>query len=266
MNDQEFQTLLNHFGLSWKGYRRVRKGVKKRLRRHMLGLNCRDVPAYLHVLSGDEKEKEACERLLTVPISRFFRDRRLWEILEREILPEIIRRGRDPIRVWCAGCASGEEVYSLLILWRGLKGPVQSPPEVLATDRHPDYLLRARTGVYTSSSLREVPGPLRSFYFNAREGGRYFAVSPSLQKNITWRVHSLLLDPPASPFDLIFLRNNLLTYYEGRLKERSFTGIIKSLASDGFLVIGAKEKLPLETDSLTHWPSLPYIYTKASPS
>ncbi len=117
MNDQHFHQLLQHLGLSWRGYRKVRKGVKKRICRHMYQLGCRDVSTYLLKLDKNEDARLQCEQNMAVSISRFFRDRKLWETLEKEILPELIEKHREKIAVWSAGCACGEEVYSLKILW-----------------------------------------------------------------------------------------------------------------------------------------------------
>ncbi len=89
-DDHQFRQLLHHLGLSWKGYRRVRKGVKKRIRRHMQQLGCQNMPAYLLELDKSKEARRQCEQMVAFPISRFFRDRKLWEVLEKEILPELL--------------------------------------------------------------------------------------------------------------------------------------------------------------------------------
>ena len=88
MDDHQFRRLLHHLGLSWTGYRKVRKGVKRRISHHMLRLDCPDMAGYLHVLERNTETKAECKRLMTVSISRFFRDRRLWDLLQEEILYE----------------------------------------------------------------------------------------------------------------------------------------------------------------------------------
>ncbi len=94
MDDQQFRQLLNLFGFSWKGYRKVRKGVKKRINRHMKELGCRNMAAYLAELEKEDEARQHCELLLTVSISRFFRDREFWRTLEKKLLPELIRKKR----------------------------------------------------------------------------------------------------------------------------------------------------------------------------
>ena len=170
MDDKQFCQLLQHLGLSWTGYRKVRKGVKKRIARHMQNFGCRNVSAYLVELDRRNDARRDCERLMTVSISRFFRDRKLWENLQKDILPVLVETHNEKIKVWSAGCASGEEVYSLKIL-DVLEASAGRIPylEVLATDMNPDYLERARAGVYPLSSLKEVPEQLGSVYFQVIE-------------------------------------------------------------------------------------------------
>ena len=114
MNDESFAKLLEYFNLSWSGYRKVRKGVKKRIVRHMQSVGVTGIQAYLSLLDRDREIKKHCEKLMTVSISRFFRDKHLWQALEREIMPGLFSTMPDsePFRVWSCGCARGEEAYS----------------------------------------------------------------------------------------------------------------------------------------------------------
>ena len=105
MDDIQFQKLLDYLGYSWAGYRRVGKGVKKRINRHMQQLGCRDIAAYLKILSLQTASRHECELLMTVSIRRFFRDRPLWEMLENRLLPYLIADHIGPMKVWSAGCA-----------------------------------------------------------------------------------------------------------------------------------------------------------------
>ena len=212
MEDTQFRQLLNRFGFSWAGYRRVRKGVKKRLARHMLEMHCGHIENYIEAIEKDRAVRLQFERLMTVSISRFFRDRGLWEIMRKSILSHLAQNAPRPIKVWAAGCASGEEVYSFKILWEGLRKPYfyNSDLIILATDMNPACLDRAKAAVYPRSSMREVPEAIRSTYFVTLGGGRY-ALKSEIREGIVWRVHQLLSDPPHNAFDLIFLRNSLLT-------------------------------------------------------
>jgi len=261
MDDQQFRQLLDVFGLSWEGYRKVRKGVKKRIRRQMQELRCQSMESYLTFLDQDQDMRLKCERLLTVSISRFFRDRVLWYTLENQILPSMVRKNRERVKIWSAGCACGEEVYSFRIMWEGLRLTFESLPklQVLATDMNPNYLDRAGSGVYPRSSLREVPEKIRSVYFQPQKGGRHYVVEPILKKDILWKIHSLFSEPMEHDFHLVFLRNNLLTYYQERLVVPALRKIVDSLIPGGFLIIGSHESLPSDAFNLIPVGGLPYL-------
>lgn len=92
MDDAAFRQLLDYLNLSWEGYRKVRKGVKKRIRRHMRTLGCGTLPAYFRILDREPALRQDCDRLMTVSISRFFRDRELWRALRERLLPNLARR------------------------------------------------------------------------------------------------------------------------------------------------------------------------------
>ncbi|MBL7203393.1 MAG: hypothetical protein ISS63_03535 [Desulfobacteraceae bacterium] len=264
MEDPQFRILLQHLGLSWTGFRKVRKGVKKRICRHMQRLNCPNMGEYLLELERSSKVRSQCECLMTVSISRFFRDKGMWEALRKEILPGLIKTHVEKISIWSAGCASGEEVYSLKILWDTLIFPNTPLPElsITATDMNPIYLKRARDGIYPLSSLKEVPEHFLSKYFKPEGGGKRYSLKASLRNGISWQIHNLLFSIPESKFQIIFLRNNLLTYYEDEVKESALKNLLTHLCPSGFLIIGSHEKLPFETSELHHYGAFSYIFKK----
>ncbi len=264
MNDQQFRQLLNRYEFSWAGYRKVRKGVKKRIHRYMESLKLSNMEAFLAELDKNDEIRYQCELLMTVSISRFFRDREFWQGFKEDILPEFIDDDREKIKFWSAGCACGEEVYSFKIIWNMLNDSYLNVPdlEVLATDINPIYLERARTGIYPPSSLKEVTKEIQSRYFKQRGGKKLFEVKALLKKGIEWKDHHLLSDPPGSDFDIIFLRNNVLTYYKEELKKKAFRKVLGSLALNGFLVIGCHETIPVEAENLIHDSHVPYVLRK----
>jgi chemotaxis methyl-accepting protein methylase len=267
MDDHQFRRVLDYLGLTWAGYRRVRKGVKKRIRRHMQELNITDMQDYIHELDRNTGEKNRCNLLMTVSISRFFRDIKLWELLNAEILPGLIKKYRKKISVWCAGCSSGEEVYSLKILWNEMISTSKDSPElaITATDINPIHLERALAGIYTASSLKDLPENFRLIYFKSQAKGRNsYLIKDSLKKGISWREHNLLFDPPISRFQVIFLRNSILTYHMDDTKKSVLKNIFQSLCPEGFLIIGAHEKLPHIMPELKLFSTLPYVFKKQS--
>jgi len=266
MDDDQFRQLLNSLGLSWEGYRKVRKGVKKRLHRHMHQLGCRNVEAYFSALNQNKGIRWDCEQLMTVSISRFFRDRHLWQTLEREILPLIMRGERGKVVVWSAGCALGEEAYSFKILWHATGGHGGPLADLLlvASDVNPDYLRKAQAGIYPSSSLKEVPEKWRDLYFNKTKRNQGYQVAEHLKEGITWQEGNLLSDPPGTGFQVIFLRNSLLTYYGEEVKVPAFQKISNALAREGLLIIGAHERIPPGARGLLAPCSHPHIFQKGA--
>jgi chemotaxis protein methyltransferase CheR len=263
VDDQQFRILLDFLHLSWTGYRKVRKGVKKRVSRFMEEMGCRRTDEFLSAIERNPELRKSVEILTTVSVSRFFRDRRLWRILEEPILPEIIAKRVEPVKVWSAGCACGEEPYSFRILWDTMQRRFERLPELelWATDMNPLYLAKAREGIYPPSSLKELPPEWRAGYFSSGTGSQV-SVSDFLKEGIQWRVHNLLTGiPPRVESQIILLRNNLLTYYNDEAKEFPFGRIIESLAPGGFLIIGLHEKLP-ESARLAPFPHHPYIFQK----
>jgi chemotaxis methyl-accepting protein methylase len=262
MDDIRFRRVLDFFDLSWKGYRRVRKGVKKRLARYMQQYEFRGMEAFLLALDKDQGQRAEVERLLSVSISRFFRDRELWRAIGESVLPEIVSAKPPKVKVWSAGCARGEETYSFRILWEESKKNRDRGPELelWATDLNAEYLSHAQKGVYSAASLKEVPEEWQVKYFSL-EGQTRWRISKSLGQEILWTIHNLTVDPPpAQAFHLIFLRNNLLTYYSEALKKATLAKVIESLSPGGFLIVGSHEKLPGGFPGVAPAPSHRNIY------
>lgn len=264
MHDQQFRQLLDYFSYSWEGYRRVRKGVKKRVNRHMQELGCRSINEYFLYLDRDRGVRQQCECLMTVSVSHFFRDRLLWKMIEDQILPSIIEKNRKKVKFWFAGCACGEEVYSFKILWENMGDRFGHLPEleIWATDMNPAYLKRAQDGIYSLSSLKEVPLELRKIYFVNHGDKGLFRIAPYLKKGVLWKVHNLLSEFGEFNFQVIFLRNSILTYYKDDLKQSAFERVIDSLAKGNFLIIGSHEKLPTESKDLVPFSGQTYIFKK----
>ena len=264
MDDEQFRQVLDFFDFSWSGYRKVRKGVKKRISRHMQELKCPNINAYLDLLNQNAERRQDCERRMTVSISRFFRDRQFWHDLADDLLPPMIKREKKALRVWSAGCARGEEVYSFKIVWDRLNKAYEQLPEIgiVATDIHPDYISKARAGVYTKSSVKEVSQEIREQYFDIKKSGNRFDIKAAFKKGIEWKVQDILSDPPGSAFDMIFLRNNLLTYYKAHLKIEGLKRIITALSPGGWLIIGSHEKLPSVVSNMQRHLFIPWAYRR----
>ena len=199
MDDASFHQILDHFNLSRKGYRKVRKGVKKRLSQHMQKLGCASVGDYMAAVSRAPEIETECRMNLTVSISRFFRDGRLWDVLENTQLAKLISTCGSIFRVWSCGCARGEEAYSFKILWDRLRSaaPNLSPLVLCATDIHPAYIGMAKQGVYVISSLKDLPRGDINRYFDQVTGKQRYVVKHFLKEWIRFDHHDItkLLTP-----------------------------------------------------------------------
>ncbi|WP_176359997.1 CheR family methyltransferase [Desulfosediminicola ganghwensis] len=242
LNDTEFNLILDRYNRPWKGYRKVRKGPKKRISLHMESLDCRSVDEYLDKLAGNAAEEEELLSFLRITISRFFRDRQLWASLKDMVFPSLLQR-TDTLDIWSAGCSCGEEVYSLCILHH-LHFADSGSIKILATDANNTCLERGRKGIYQKSSLREVDAGIFSTYFSPSNKRNEYVIKPLFKNRIIWKQHDFFTAPPDKRFDLILLRNNLLTYHSPHIQAEALDRILRTLKPEGFLITGSHEKLP----------------------
>lgn len=263
LSDEEFRRLLDILDRPWAGFRKIRKGVKKRVRRHMEKLGCTTFKSYIGYIEKNPMLRDECESCLRVTISRFYRDCLLWEHLQTRTLPELINWFPEGLMAWSAGCANGEEPYTLAMVWETLVTPgTTSPPlRILATDTNDACLQRAKAGRYPLSSLKEVPDPLKTRWFRKVPGTRLWQIDPLLHGRIEWKVHDLLDLPPEDALHLIMLRNDLLTYYQGNQLQAALKDIIRSLLPVGVLILGSHEQMPSDLP-FTRDPLCPWIYRK----
>jgi chemotaxis protein methyltransferase CheR len=252
MNDDQFRQLLDDFGCSWQGYRRVRKMVIKRLVRHMQKLDVRDFDDYQERIKSVAEIRQKTKQLMTVPISRFFRDRPLWKCIKEKLIPEILSGNPARVNVWSAGCALGQELYSFKMLWLLLGDESVPLPKLslIATDINEEYLDKAAPGVYDDHVIGTIPENYLKRFFQY-DRGRYF-ITEDLKRNITWELLDLMNAMPIKDyFHIIFLRNNLLTYYKKEFHEGPVGRCIDALTSGGYLIIGARENMLVDEQKLS---------------
>jgi chemotaxis protein methyltransferase CheR len=137
--------------------------------------------------------------------------------------------------------------------------------QLRASDVNRDYLKRAQAGTYPSSSLKEVPEKWRDRYFKKTKRGQGYQVAEHLKEGIIWKEENLLSGPPETGFQVIFLRNSLLTYYGEVVKVPAFQAIVHGLAKGGFLIIGAHEKMPPQAEGLLTPRGDPLLFQKKGP-
>jgi chemotaxis protein methyltransferase CheR len=244
------QWALPRLGLRWAGYRRVRRQVCRRIARRIAELGLLGLDAYRERLETDSGEWAALVALMPVTISRFARDRAVFDALARDVVPALERspdRGPGaPLRVWSAGCASGEEAYTVAMLWPAA--------HVLATDVHDAVLDRARRAAYPASSLRELTAAEQERGFDAR-GGEY-VLRAAIAARVTVGRHDLRDPPPDGPFDLVLCRNVAFTYFALEAQRALLGRLADAVRPGGALVVGLHETLPDPPAPFAPWPGV----------
>jgi two-component system CheB/CheR fusion protein len=249
--DPAFEQLLEFVrdarGFDYSGYKRpsLIRRLDKRLQ--TLGLvSYADYRAYL-----EEHPDEFVELFNTILINvtSFFRDPEAWQFLAAEMIPQILERaGADGvIRVWSAGCASGEEAYTLSMLFADALGDdaYRERVKIYATDVDEHALTQARHAHYTPKQTEGVPQELRERFFTPTDGG--YAFRRDIRRGVIFGRNDLLQDPPISRVDLLVSRNTLM-YFAARAQQQVLLNFYFALARRGFLMLGKAEALHSRTD------------------
>ena len=242
------QQILPKLNLRWSGFRRVRRQVCRRLRTRFLQLGLEDFASYRNYLLDHPDEWSHVDACCRITISRFYRDGEVFEQLS-QALPTLIQlgqiRGDSSIRCWCAGCASGEEVYTLKLIEHFHKSCLK-PLQILGTDIDEYLLSRARRACYPKGSLKELPKPWITKAFDVNE---QYCLKSAFQEGIEFEQQDIRKQMPDGLFHLILCRNLAFTYFEPILQQEVLQGILARLVPEGFLVIGKKESLPIDETS-----------------
>jgi chemotaxis protein methyltransferase CheR len=174
---------------------------------------------------------------MTINVSEFYRNAKRWEVLDKTILPDLLRRNSN-LKIWSAACSTGEEPYTLAMVLS--KHMPLSKLQILATDIDENVLAKARLGIYAERSLNEVPKEMVKKYF--RQDGAFFEVADEIKKNVTFKKQNLLADRFGGPFDLIVCRN-VLIYFTEEAKESIYHKFSSALRPGGILFVGSTEQI-----------------------
>jgi chemotaxis protein methyltransferase CheR len=248
---------LPQLGLRWAGFRGLHHQVCKRIARRRAELGTPDLTSYRRRLERDPAEWELFRRMCIVTISRFYRDREVWAALREDVLPALaeraLRAGGDPeVRCWSAGCASGEEPYTLALVWRldvGVRYPAVRL-RVLGTELDERLLARARVGEYRPSSVKELPPGWVERAFEPRRGA--VRLRRELRDDVELRQGDLRAAVPEGPFDLISCRNVVFTYFDEGSQRATLARLLGVLSDGGALVVGKGESIPA-AQALAPW-------------
>ena len=186
---------------------------------------------------------------ILINVTGFFRDKPAWDFLAKDVIPKLLeaRADDEPIRVWSAGCASGEEPYSVAMLLAEAMGEkdFRERVKIYATDVDEDALAQARLAVYPREALKAMAPDLREKYFEAHPSG--FAFRGDLRRSVIFGRNDLVQDAPISRIDLLVSRNALM-YFTAETQSRILAHFNFALREDGFLFLGKSEMLITHTD------------------
>lgn len=220
------------------------RDIEAIIRRTVARRRFHDENALLTALRDDEREREAFVAELTIGESYFQRDPAQFDVLRRTILPGLLaaRSGDRAVRVWSAGCAAGEEPYTVAMLFEEMGAADRC--DIVGTDIARARLEDAQRGIYSTWQLRGMPDSVRGKFFAAR--GRYFELTPRIRHRVDFRYLNLAEDSFPSlatgiwGMDVILCRN-VLIYFDAETVERVARRLIASLSEDGWLLLGGSD-------------------------
>ena len=230
--------------LQWRRFKRG--GIKRKVERRITEIGLSNFEDYLLKIKRDPEEKSCLSQILTVTITRFFRDKEVFDILENSIVPSIVEhKGVGDFKIWSIGCANGEEPYSLSMLWKEKFEKIWSQIDlsILATDIDENMLERAKEGRYKKSSLKEIPEEILRRFFKIENG--FYILDRSIRESVEFKKHDIIHGELFSGMDIIFCRNLAFTYFSKECQMNVLKKIARSLNKGGYLVIGKDESLPL---------------------
>ena len=232
--------LRDHTGVDFSFYKE--NTIIRRLERRISINRFNSLAEYVVFLNESNKEKDTLYRELLIGVTRFFRDNEAFVSLQDHIFPKIDFKNKKIIRIWSTGCSTGEEVYSLAILFMEHleKYDYDCDIKIFATDIDKYALDQASAGFYPDSVVADIDPMLLTKYFTKRENG--FQVHESIRKMVVFANHNLLKDPPFSKLDLLVCRN-LFIYIKPEIQKRILSSFFYSLYPEGFLFLGSSETL-----------------------
>jgi two-component system CheB/CheR fusion protein len=265
--ERELADLLDYLhrtrGLDLSGYKRV--GLLRRLTKRLRTVGVDGFGEYVRYLETHPTEFTGLLDTLLINVTAFFRDDLPWDFLRTEIVPQILAQKAplDAIRVWCAGCATGEEAYTLAIVLAEALGieTFQERVKLYGTDLDTDALAKARLGAYTERDLADVAPELVEKYFHRRDN--QFVFRMDLRRCVIFGRNDLMQDAPISRVDLLACRNTLM-YFDGPTQARILARFHFALNEGGFLVLGRAETMLTHGNMFTPVDLRRRIFTKVS--
>jgi two-component system CheB/CheR fusion protein len=252
--DEGLEPLLEHLkearGFDFSGYKRAT--LERRIRKRMGEVGVGDYERYADYLEANPREFGELFNTILINVTGFFRDPDAWDYLAQEVVPRLIEEvpEEEQIRIWSAGCASGEEAYTIAIVLLEALGEeaFKRRVKIYATDVDEEALAEARAAVYPPEALKDVPAEIVARYFV--ENGRGYGFRPDLRRSVIFGRNELLEDAPISRIDLLICRN-VLMYFTVEAQTRILSQLNFALRDRGYLFLGKSEMLVRHSDYFT---------------
>jgi two-component system, chemotaxis family, CheB/CheR fusion protein len=216
--------------------------IRRRIARRMVMTKREDPIAYLSYLRAEKSEQDALFNDILIPVSYFFRDTKTFASLGETVFPLMVKNktAGEKIRIWSAGCSTGEEAYSIAIaLYEFLQeNRLELKVQIFATDLSENVITKARAGIYTKQDLENVSEQRLQNYFTKTEG--HYTINKVIRDMCVFAVHNFVKDPPFAKLDLVSCRN-VLIYLDAFLQSKALTTFHYALKETGILVLGKSE-------------------------
>ncbi|OPY31918.1 MAG: chemotaxis methyltransferase CheR [Methanomassiliicoccales archaeon PtaU1.Bin124] len=255
--------LNGRFGLDFSKYRP--STISRRVGRRMMNHSLTDTKEYSALLERDPREQEALFHDLLISVTEFFRDPESFCFLNDEVIPKLLEeKGSGPVRVWSAGCATGEEAYSLAILLKEAAGRVgfDGDISIFATDVRGCSLEKASKGTYDGDHLKNIAPERLERWF--KQNGRSYRISDELREAVVFAPQNLIADLPLFKMDLVSCRN-VLIYLKPEVQARVISSLHLGMTERGYLFLGSSEGIGQHCKGLEMRNSRHKVFRKSAP-
>ncbi len=236
--------------------------IKRRIDRRMTVNRAKNLKEYIEVLKKDSQEIVKLYKELLISVTSFFRDKDTFEYIKETVVPRVVENAQEKeIRLWIPACATGEEAYTLCMLFKDhiRKNNLNNTVKIFASDIDPDAIAKAREGYYGKNIVVDIPQEFLDAYFVEEENG--FRIKQPLREQVVFAEQNLLSDPPYSKLDLISCRN-LLIYLDNEAQQMTTLIFHYALKDDGILLLGNSETLGQNSKFYSPLARKHKIYTK----
>lgn len=240
-NDDDYEKflkdLIKRFEMDLTGYKqhRVRRRIDMLMRKH----DYKSYSEYFNDLKSSDILWDEFLDKLTINVTEFFRNPEKWDYLKKDLLPKLYKEANNSLKIWSAGCSTGEEPYTLSIILN--ESNMSRNSKVIAADLDKFVLKRAQEGIYDERSLVNVDNSIKTKYFTKLQNNKY-QVSPKLKSLINFKKINLLTDKFDTNHDLIICRN-VVIYFDNPAKEALYKKFADALKPGGVLFVGSTERI-----------------------